>query len=203
MWSAPFVLAIMEQTKTLQDRPMLTFLRQLLARIVLFIGGTDLFVLVSLLVLVLGIYVFLFLLGDVRSGKTQSLDERILIALRDPNDLKRPIGPPWAGEVGRDLTALGGVACLSLITVAVSGFLLLARKPHALGLLLLAVCGGAMLSTLLKGLIDRPRPSVVPHLSDVATTSFPSGHSMLSAVVYLTLGTFLARRKDRFARARR
>src|SRR5205085_9940078 len=40
---------------------------------------------------------------------------------------------------------------------------------------------------------DRPRPSVVPHLSHVMTSSFPSGHSLLSAVVYLTLGSLLAR----------
>jgi undecaprenyl-diphosphatase len=32
----------------------------------------------------------------------------------------------------------------------------------------------------------------VPHLSHVYTTSFPSGHSMMSAIVYLTLGTLLA-----------
>src|SRR5262249_44576114 len=33
----------------------------------------------------------------------------------------------------------------------------------------------------------------VPHLAAVRSPSFPSGHSMLSAVVYLTLGALLAR----------
>ena len=74
-----------------------------------------------------------------------------------------------------------------------SGFLLLSRKYQALAMLLLCIGGGLLLSTLLKDIIDRPRPNVVPRLSYVATTSFPSGHSMLSAIVYLTLGTFLAR----------
>jgi len=32
---------------------------------------------------------------------------------------------------------------------------------------------------------------VVPHLREVSTPSFPSGHAMLSAIVYLTLGIFL------------
>jgi undecaprenyl-diphosphatase len=33
----------------------------------------------------------------------------------------------------------------------------------------------------------------VPHLADVYTLSFPSGHAMLSAVTYLTLGALAAR----------
>jgi undecaprenyl-diphosphatase len=50
-----------------------------------------------------------------------------------------------------------------------------------------------LLSTVLKDLFGRPRPTVVPHLFYVSSASFPSGHSMLSAVVYLTLGSLLAR----------
>jgi len=39
----------------------------------------------------------------------------------------------------------------------------------------------------------RPRPNIVPHLTEVQTSSFPSGHSMMSAVIYLTLGVLLSR----------
>ncbi|MBM3856033.1 MAG: phosphatase PAP2 family protein, partial [Verrucomicrobia bacterium] len=52
---------------------------------------------------------------------------------------------------------------------------------------------GLVLSTMLKYFFGRPRPDVVPHLSPAALASFPSGHSMLSAIVYLALGTLLAR----------
>jgi undecaprenyl-diphosphatase len=41
-------------------------------------------------------------------------------------------------------------------------------------------------------LYARPRPDLVPHLSPVYTSSFPSGHSLIAAVVYLTLGSLLA-----------
>jgi undecaprenyl-diphosphatase len=172
---------------------MLRFLPRAAHRATSWLGGSDLVLLLSGLVLVVGVWVFFEVAGAVRAGATQSLDERILRALRNPEDPAVPIGPPWAGEVGRDFTALGGVAFLVLITLAVSGFLLLCRKYAALAFLLVAILGGLLLSTLLKGSFDRPRPSVVPHLSYVATSSFPSGHSMLSAVVYLTLGALLAR----------
>jgi undecaprenyl-diphosphatase len=44
---------------------------------------------------------------------------------------------------------------------------------------------------LLKQVFQRERPSVVPHLVTVQSLSFPSGHSMLSAATYLTLGALL------------
>jgi undecaprenyl-diphosphatase len=172
---------------------MLSLLRTSARRLILWVGGADLLVLLSLLVVVTGLWGFCQLAGAVRAGETQRLDEHILRALRDPDNPAVPIGPPWAGEVGRDLTALGGVAFLILVTASVAGFLLLSGKYHALILLLLSVGGGLLLSTLLKDVFDRPRPSVVPHLSYVATSSFPSGHSLMAAVVYLTLGTLLAR----------
>jgi undecaprenyl-diphosphatase len=58
---------------------------------------------------------------------------------------------------------------------------------------LAAVGGGQLVSTLLKLGIDRPRPDLVPHLMLETSRSFPSGHAMMSAVTYLTLGSLLAR----------
>ena len=57
----------------------------------------------------------------------------------------------------------------------------------------LAVAGGQVLSSLLKAGIDRPRPELVSHLVNETSLSFPSGHAMLSAVTYLTLGALAAR----------
>ena len=45
----------------------------------------------------------------------------------------------------------------------------------------------------MKALFLRPRPQVVPQLRAVVETSFPSGHAMNSAIIYLTLAALLAR----------
>jgi undecaprenyl-diphosphatase len=96
-------------------------------------------------------------------------------------------------EVARDVTALGSTTVIVLVTGAVAGFLLLDRKYAAMLFVVAATGSGFALSVALKGLFRRPRPEVVPHLMRVYYSSFPSGHSMMSAVVYLTLGALLAR----------
>ena len=59
--------------------------------------------------------------------------------------------------------------------------------------MLVAATGGGLLSVALKQIFARSRPDVVPHLVTVEGLSFPSGHSMAAAVIYLTLGALMAR----------
>ena len=56
-----------------------------------------------------------------------------------------------------------------------------------------ASLSGELLNAFMKQLFNRPRPTIVPHLRDAFSTSFPSGHAMESAIVYLTLGAMLMR----------
>ena len=78
-------------------------------------------------------------------------------------------------------TGIGGVAVLVLVTLAVAGFLLLDRHHGAMAFVPAAVTSGLAISSLLNAWYARPRPDVVPHLSQVYSSSFPSGHSMMSA----------------------
>jgi undecaprenyl-diphosphatase len=66
-------------------------------------------------------------------------------------------------------------------------------------LVLVSVAGGLLLSTLFKEAFDRPRPDLVTHGATVYTASFPSGHSMMAAVTYLTLAVMYARVEPRRA----
>lgn len=161
------------------------------------LGRHELGFILALVMLPAGAAVFLKVAGEVREGDTQSLDRLLLLALRDPRDVTDPLGPVWFEEMVRDFTALGGVGVLTLITIAVIGYLLLERKIRAAAFVAFSIAGAALLSTVLKGLFARPRPDVVPHLALVTSPSFPSGHSMLSAAVYLTLGALLARFQER------
>jgi undecaprenyl-diphosphatase len=139
-----------------------------------------------------GVWLFVALAEEVGEGETHEVDQRILLALRSPTDLADPVGPHWFELFMVDLTSLGSIGNLSLLTLAVAGYLLLRGAYSRVLLLLGSVAGGLVLNSLLKSGFDRPRPDLVPHGTEVLTTSFPSGHAMLSAVVYLTLGAMVA-----------
>jgi undecaprenyl-diphosphatase len=136
---------------------------------------------------------FVELAGEVVEGDTLGFDRRILLALRQPGNLADPIGPSWVEETARDFTGLGGHGILGLITLATIVYLVLTRRRGAALLVLGAIGGGMLLSMALKMGFERPRPDLVPHGMRVYTASFPSGHAMLSAISYLTLGALLAR----------
>ncbi|MBU1315156.1 MAG: phosphatase PAP2 family protein [Alphaproteobacteria bacterium] len=140
-----------------------------------------------------GLFVFFQLTGEVLEGETRAFDETVLLMLRSAEDPGTAIGPFWLSHAMNDITALGGTTVLSLMTVLVTGYLVLARRRKIAIFTLLSVVGGWVLSASLKLGVARPRPDIVPHLVEVHDLSFPSGHAMLSAVTYLTLGALLSR----------
>ncbi|MBK8210678.1 MAG: phosphatase PAP2 family protein [Rhodospirillales bacterium] len=144
-----------------------------------------------------GLWGFVRLADEMVEGDTHAFDRMLLLALRNPANHADPIGPPWLEICARDLTSLGGIPVLTLVTLCATGFLLVVRKRNWALLLLIAVGGGMLLGSELKELFDRPRPDLVPHAVQVYTLSFPSSHAMLSAVTYLTLAALLARSQSR------
>ncbi|MET3900915.1 undecaprenyl-diphosphatase [Devosia sp. UYZn731] len=133
---------------------------------------------------------FGILADEVSEGSTFAFDQAILLSLRQPNDLAHPIGPAWLAEAARDVTALGGVPVLSLVVLIAVLFLTLSHRRSTAMLLAASVASGAIVSTILKFVFDRPRPDI-PGVAHMVSASFPSGHSALSAIVYLVLGVIL------------
>ncbi len=150
-------------------------------------------VLVAGLLVVAALYALVELSEVARLASPNEIDVRILLAFREPGDTSNPIGPQWLEGMVRDITALGSTAVLVLLTALVILFLLLAGKWQIALFVLVSVGGGQIVSSLLKLGIDRPRPELVSHLMTESSLSFPSGHAMMSAVTYLTLGSLLAR----------
>lgn len=156
------------------------------------VGRSEVILLASACLAVLIGYQFIELSDDVLEGDTRTFDRWAVRAFRTADDPTMPVGPGWVHEAGLDLTALGSHAIIVLVVAAVGIFLALQRHWRVMWLVLAASLGAMALSAGSKELIGRDRPEVVPHLREVTSPSFPSGHATLAAAVYLTLGAVLA-----------
>ncbi|GHH25989.1 phosphatase PAP2 family protein [Sphingomonas glacialis] len=151
----------------------------------------ELVVLLAFALTALTLLIIFYLGSEVMEGDTEAFDIAVLTRLRHATEGDAP----WKTALRAamlDLTALGDNATLVIVVAMVSGFLTLARQRQLALLLVAASATGGLLTTALKLLFDRPRPNVVAHLASFGTASFPSGHAMNSAVIYLTLAGLVA-----------
>ncbi len=154
---------------------------------------TELAFLLGGLLLVVLLLGFAVVANLVLVGETQGFDDRVLRALRRADDPAIPIGPLWLRLAALDITALGSATVLGLVVVSIAGFMVLQGLRRTALFVCVASTGGSLLNWWLKEIFQRARPDVVPHLREVMSLSFPSGHAMTSACVYLTLGALLMR----------
>lgn len=134
-----------------------------------------------------------FLGSLVFAGHWRAFDEWMVKAFRSAADLSVPVGSRAVLIAVRDITALGGTLPLVLLVSAVATYLFLKRHIRTAIAVVASSVLGVIASQLLKALIDRGRPDIVPQLVNEVSGSFPSGHAMMSAIIYLTLGSMLAR----------
>lgn len=152
-------------------------------------------VLLLLLVVVCGLWGFLEISDEVIEGEPLSYDEWILTIMRSSSG--NPIGPKWLSESMINITALGSTSVLIVVILAVSGFLILQGNYESAFLIIVTSCVGVGLVVFLKTTFSRARPELISHLVEVTSRSYPSGHTTMSAVVYLSLASMLAHLQDR------
>ena len=133
---------------------------------------------------------FAFFAWAVPAGRTTQFDRLGLLFWRT-QDL-RPIGPTWLLEWVRDLTAMGGFLQLKLYTIfaVVALFWLRCRREGVL--LGLTVLSASLVNVGFKAVFGRPRPEIVPHLTEAGGASFPSGHSFNAASSYIAFALAFA-----------
>lgn len=149
--------------------------------------------LIGFVLLGLMLHGFIEVADDMTEGDTHAIDTKLLMLLRDGSNPENPLGPPWVAEMVRDISGLGGIAILAFVTISAAIYLMMIKRWGESVYLLITISIGTALSNALKFGFDRPRPDLVPHGSYTFTGSFPSGHTMMSAIVYLGAGMMLAK----------
>ena len=144
-------------------------------RFLAWIGAHEPQVLAAFVLVAGAVWTFAELADDVLEGATADFDERVLLSLRVPGDVTEPLGPGWFEETARDVTGLGGFGILTLVTLAVIGYLVLQRKAHTALYVLFSIGTGILASSLLKGAIDRPRRTSCRTHRSSTPAAFPAG----------------------------
>lgn len=119
-------------------------------------------------------------------GSVQTFDEEILRWVET-------LRTPFLNVTMIDITILGGLTNTIILGTLVLSIFLLARDTIAAIHLLLTSVGGYAIAFWTKTLISRPRPSIIPHLINAGGLSFPSGHSVEAAAMYLTMAILACR----------
>jgi undecaprenyl-diphosphatase len=150
----------------------------------------GIFIVLGTLVAVVATYTFANIAGNVRAGKTQAFDVAILRYIETHHS-------PLLDKAMIEITFLG-TGLIVMTIVLVSGmFLWLTKHKHSALLLIVATVGGILLNGLLKASFDRPRPQVFEWGQHTVSSSFPSGHAMSAATVYMTVAYLAARLQRR------
>lgn len=98
---------------------------------------------------------------------------------------------PCLTSAMRVATAFGSPLTVTSIAVALALYLLWRRQFYWLAALVLSVPGGAVLNVLLKYAVHRARPHFADPILTLTGYSFPSGHTMMAAVLYGVVAAYI------------
>lgn len=130
--------------------------------------------------------VFVKITAELRENEVHSLDSSIIAAIVK-------IRRPWLTSVAMDVTALGSITLVTVISLIVLCLLISLKDSVAAWQLLLTSLGAGIWTQVTKSMIERTRPDDITHLVQVSGFSYPSGHSLASASLYLTIAILAAR----------
>ena len=97
------------------------------------------------------------------------------------------------------ITRFGGAPYLFAILLIAVALLAYARRWRSAISLAAIVLGGRLAVEALKLVIERPRPHFSPYPVEIASLSFPSGHSANSMITFLALALIVAPARYRAA----
>ena len=129
----------------------------------------------------------------VARGWLNAFDEKLLAAARHRQPMRADGKPKRLTTAARDLTALGGDTLRLLFLVCCMSGLTGAGRARA-AFALLAIFALARLALfVLKAAVRRPRPDVTGHGIATYTSSFPSGHTFMTVVLFLAAALLIPR----------
>ncbi len=143
----------------------------------------------GLLLAAFAFWVFAQIAEEVLAAESYAFDTSILLTIRSWHSLLL--------DIAMGITFIGDPLVLSIICLILGAWLLQRQQKSEATTLAIAFTGAIGLNILLKQLFSRDRPALWERIVDVGQYSFPSGHAMVSMVIYGYIGYILATRYRR------
>jgi undecaprenyl-diphosphatase len=144
-------------------------------RVSLWLGGAS-----------LAFLAFVRITRELIEGDVSPVDSAILHAVMR-------MRTPWLTSTAIDVTALGSITLVVLFSVFTLVVLLVLRDRLGALQLLAASVGAGILTLVTKDIIERTRPEQTQQLIVVSGFSYPSGHSLSTCALYLTIAIIASR----------
>lgn len=141
----------------------------------------------GLFIATLAIWVFAQIAQEVLEKETQAIDTIILQGIK-------LLHTPLLDQLMFSITFLGQPSILLFVSLGLGIWLLIKNCRSEAMTLAIAGIGAVSLNYWLKLLFARDRPQLWERIVDVRYYSFPSGHAMVSMVIYGLIGYLLANR---------
>ncbi|MGB3204449.1 MAG: phosphatase PAP2 family protein, partial [Crinalium sp.] len=122
---------------------------------------------------------------QVLEKESRSFDTAILLLLKSWHT-------PLLDRVMLSFTFIGEPSSLLVVSLVIGIWLLIERRYKEATTIVIAAAGSGALNYWLKELFARSRPELWQRVIDVQHYSFPSGHAMVSMVVYGIIGYLLS-----------
>ena len=117
---------------------------------------------------------------SVVEGRAAAADRAILLWMSDRRT-------PSLNGLMVGITTFGSKIFLAAFILVALAILMVRRDRRGAVHLLVASLGMGALEWVTKGLVERARPTEVEHVVKVSGFSYPSGHSLATATLYLTV----------------
>jgi undecaprenyl-diphosphatase len=129
---------------------------------------------------------FIRITRELIEGDVGAMDSAILLAVAKART-------PWLTIAAIDVTALGSITLVVLFTAFTLVVLIVLRDRLGAFQLLAASAGAGILTLVTKDVIERIRPEEAQRLIIVSGFSYPSGHSLSTSALYLTIAIIAGR----------
>jgi len=151
----------------------------------------------AVFLLSLSLLLFIFTLTGLTQEFSERINDFLFNSLGYVNKWSTHYGPVWFLQMNNNFSSLGSSPVILFFLMIVSGYYSVRKQHKRLNKFLFVVLGGGILLLILKIIFADELPYEPIEIFITNISAYPSGHTMMATISYLTLAVFITRWQSR------